>query len=134
MLKAAEKRLDRYGAPYQILVDDIESTKVKGHYDAVLLALVLLHVDWKKSLENMLRLNPYSFYIIEQKQDLRKLSVTKRRKLPPSIKKYAEVEGVQLIPSEELTDFMKKKGYKLLYRIEKPVPDNKKMVGFVYKK
>ena len=134
MLEVAERRLRKHEVSYSLLVDDIENTKIRDHYDAVLLILVLLHIDWKKSLECMIRLAPSSFYIIEQEQEPGKPSVTRKRKLPPSIQKYAEVEAVKLISRKELTEVFKKSGYSLSYTVEKAVPDNKVMVGFVYKK
>jgi SAM-dependent methyltransferase len=133
MLEAAKRRLKKYEIPYKLLIDDIENTGIREHYDGILLGLVLLHIDWRKSLENMIKLTPL-FYIIEQEQEFSKPSITPGRKLPPSIQKYAKVEAVKLVPRKELTEFMKENDYKLIYTIEKPVPDNKKMVGLVYAK
>lgn len=135
MLEVAKERLRKYTKiSYRVLVDDIENTHIKEHYDTILLTLVLLHVDWRRSLENMIQLSPHSFYIIEQEQESGTSSVAKERKLPPSIKKYAEVEAVNLIPRSELTKFLNERSYKLLYTVEQPAPDNKVMVGLVYKK
>jgi len=135
MLEISKRRLSTYKKmTYHLLVDDIENTKIKNHYDAILLVLVLLHVDWKKSLENMIKLLPSSFYIIEQQQKSSGCTVSEKRKLPPSILKYAKVSTAKLISSEELTKFFEKNGYKLVFKIEKFVPDEKIMIGLVFTK
>ncbi len=133
MLDSAEVRMTKFkGLKYALVQDDIEATKLTGHYDAVLLVLVLLHVDWKKSLGNILKLSPSCVYIIEQEQDPTKPSVTKERKLPPSILRYAETASAELIRREDLTEYLNEKGYALAYTKEVQVPDNKKMAGLVY--
>lgn len=133
MLEVAERRLKKYEIPHKLIVDDIENTNISEHYDGILLTLVLLHVDWKSALRNMSRLTPL-FYIIEQEQDSEKPSITEGRQLPASIEKYSKVEAVKLVPRKELTSFMKENGYELIYTTEKPVQDNKVMVGLIYEK
>jgi 2-polyprenyl-3-methyl-5-hydroxy-6-metoxy-1,4-benzoquinol methylase len=133
MLRAAGRRLRRYrGLSYHILVDDIENTSINEHYDAVLLVLILLHVDWKRSLENMIRLNPSCFYIIEQKQGPERPAVTRGRVLPRSIRRYTKVADAELVEIDELTEFLSRKGYNLVYKVERKVPDDKLMMGLVY--
>jgi hypothetical protein len=133
MLEITKRRLSKHKKlSYNVLVDDIENTNIKGHYDAILLTLVLLHVDWRRSLENMIKLAPSSFYIIEQEQKEGKTTVSKKRRLPPSIQKYAEIESAELIPREVLNKFLNDRGYNLVYTTNRDVPDKKVMVGFVY--
>jgi hypothetical protein len=133
MLEVAERRLRKYKeASCHFLADDIENTNIGEHYDALLLILVLLHVDWRRSLENMIKLTPSLFYIIEQEQEAGTPSIAKERKLPPSIKEYAEVEATELISLRELTKFFNERGYHLTYSIRKAVPDKKFMVGLIY--
>lgn len=135
MLEAAKQRLAKFeGLKYDILTDDIEDTAITGHYYAVLLILLLLHVDWKKSLDNVIKFSPSHIYIIEQEQDPQKPSVTKERKLPPSIRRYAETAEAQLVLRKDLTEYLREKGYALAYTKEVQVPDNKKMAGLVYAK
>ena len=134
LLEVTKRRLSRHKIAYDVLIDDIENTNIKKHYDAVLLVLVLLHVDWKRSLENMIKLNPSSFYIIEQEQKTEGCTVTKEKKLPPSIRKYAEVSTAELIHRKVLIKFFNDRGYKLVYTTKRAVPDEKVMVGFVFKK
>lgn len=134
MLELAEKRIKRHKIlRYRILRDDIENSKIKEHHDAVLLTLVLLHVNWRESLESIIRLAPSSIYIIEQKQS-RGPSVTKERELPSSIRRYTQVAEAELVSLEELKAFLVKRGYVRIYVTGRSVPDKKRMVGLVYRK
>ncbi len=136
MLEAGKERLKKFKrVSYRTLVDDIEKTKITSRFYGVLLTLVLLHTDWKKSLANMCSLSPSALYIIEQEQKPGTSPIALERELPPSIKRYAETTTPgELIPRSELTCFLKGKGYNLVYTKEKQVPDNKVMVGLVYRK
>lgn len=132
MLDVAKHRLRKFnGLSYRTLVDDIENTGIRENYDAVLLILILLHTDWRRSLENMIKLKPSSIYIIEQEQTSGS-AVTKERTLPASIQRYAELAVPELIPFRELAEFLDKKGYKLVYTTERAVPDNKVMAGLIF--
>ena len=55
MLAEANRRLARFHeADYDITLDDIENSKLVDAFDGIILVLVLLHVDWRKSLANMM--------------------------------------------------------------------------------
>ena len=136
MLETARRRLKRFDDfSCEIIVDDIENTVVTESYDAVLLSMVLLHVDWKKCLVNVSNLNPARIYIIEQQQKQgTPVAGAKNRVLPPSIQKYAETASIHLVPRPDLEQFLADLGYGLAYVSETPVPDEKLMVGFVFVK
>ena len=133
-LSKAEERLSGFsGIKYSTARDDIENTRLNQSYDAVLAVLVLLHVEWKKALASMLRLNPRRLYIIEQEQDASKPAVGGSVMLKGGWLWYAENVPVKLIPRNELINYLHDKGYDAkIY--QKEVPDNKKMVGFVFEK
>ena len=134
-LSATEQRLRKFGGvKYNLKIDDIEATNLQGHYDGILIVLVLQHVEYKKALASMLSLNPSRFYIIEQEQDTTQHAVAKGRKLTEAWKKYAEMANPQLIQRKELTGYLKEKGYVNIKVYEREVPDNKRMVGFVFEK
>ena len=134
-LSATEQRLGKFGGvKYNLKIDDIEATNLQGHYDGILIVLVLQHVEWKKALDSMSKLKPTRFYIIEQEQDPTQHFVTKSRKLSQAFQKYAEIANPQLIPRNELIDYLKEKGYSNVKIYERQVPDNKTMVGFVFEK
>ncbi|MFQ5406198.1 MAG: methyltransferase domain-containing protein [Candidatus Micrarchaeia archaeon] len=133
LIDAAKKRLASLKLSFPIVRDDIENTSFQGDFNAVLLVLVLHHVNWKKSVENMIKLNPSVFYVIEQEQD-GSSAVNLKRELPESIRKYAEEYAPAPIKRKEITSFFEEKGFKLQHTEEQQVPDNKKMIGLVFTK
>jgi hypothetical protein len=135
MLEVGRKRLTRLpDARYNILVDDIERSTLEGCYDAVLLVLVLLHVNWRRSLENMIHLSPSRLYIIEQEQTPGVSPVTMKGKLLPSIERYSEVADMNLVPQQDLIGFTGMRGYSQSWVLSRPVPGDKTMVGFVFQR
>jgi len=132
MLEVARKRLARFAnSSHRIIVDDIESSSLHGRYDAVLLVLVLLHVNWKKALENILRLGISSLYIIEQSQR-GTFTMTSTTQTLPSMQRYQEVASPLLVSPDDLSDFLGRRGFKMLWTTERQVPGSKSMLGFVF--
>ncbi len=133
MLEVGKQRLEKvHHVKYSVVVDDIENSALRGRYEAVLLVLVLLHVDWRKSLENMIRLQPRRFYIIEQEQASGVSPVTVKEKLLPSLENYRAITEMTLVPRPDLTDFMKARGFAMSWRVTQPVPGDKAMAGYVF--
>ncbi|HCV42601.1 MAG TPA: hypothetical protein DGH68_03885 [Bacteroidetes bacterium] len=100
----------------------------------MLLVLVLLHVDWRRGLENMLRFTPSRFYIIEQEQTPGVSSITMKEKLLPSIERYNEVAEMNFVPQHDLIDFLAVKGYRKSWMSSRSVPGDKEMIGFVFER
>jgi SAM-dependent methyltransferase len=133
MLEEGKKRLERFPiASWNVVLDDFEDSTLNCQFDAVLLVLLLLHVDWRRGLENMLRLNPSRFYIIEQDQASDVSSITKNESLLPSLEQYSEVAEMTLVPQRDLVEFMNSHGYRQEWSSSRPVPGNKRMVGSVF--
>jgi len=133
-LEKTRERIEKFtGTNYKIIQDDIESTKLNGKYDGILIVLVLHNVSWEKSLKSLAGLNPKQLYIIEMEQDL-SLRLIGERKIPETIKKYGEYVKIKLIPREELIRYIHGMGFKLKKLYETKVLDNKTMVGFVFEK
>lgn len=134
-LERLKERLSNFPhLKYYTLTDDIESTKLTSHYDGHLVVLLLQHIDWKQGLESMLNLEPYKLYFIIQEQKNDKHPVTKERKLPPTIEKFAKIANPHLVPKSELSAYLEERGYKSLKKYEKTVPDEKTMVGLIFEK
>jgi SAM-dependent methyltransferase len=132
MLEVARKRLERFAhSSHKIAVDDIERSNLNDRYDAALLVLVLLHVNWKKALENIIRLGVSSLYIIEQAQR-GTFSMTPTAQLLPSMQRYQEVASPVLVSPDDLSDFLGRKGIKRMWTTEHRVPGNKSMLGFIF--
>jgi ubiquinone/menaquinone biosynthesis C-methylase UbiE len=135
LLNVAEKRVKRLGeSSLQIVQDDIENTALNPGFDAVLLVLVLLHVNWQKALESMVRLGVSSLYVIEQDQQQGTFNITSTANSLPSMQRFKEVVSPVLVPKEEMIDFLRKLGFSKVLSIEREVPGNKSMLGFVFSK
>ena len=134
MLAFAKRRAaSRHGLHYRFVIDDIEDTALTGTYEAVLLSMVLLHVDWNKALRNVVGLRPDCVYVIEQERNAGTPATgAVGRTLPLSIQRYAGTVAVKLVPRKGLIDSMKALGYGLVHLRETGVPDGKKMVGMVF--
>ena len=136
MLEAAQQRLRLHdGFSYEVIIDDLENTSITQQFDAVLLSLVLLHLEWKKCLLNVSNLNINRVYVIEQEQTPgTPVAGSRQRPLPPTIKKYAETVSIKLVSRPELIRFLAELGYELVHISETCVPDEKVMVGLVFQR
>ena len=135
MLEEGKRRLDKVlDARYRLVIDDIERSTLTGPYDAVLLVLVLLHVQWRISLTQMMGFHPSRFYIVDQEQMPGSSTVTTQGELLPSMRRYREVAGMELVPRQDLITHMSENGYRLRWTMNRLVPGDKTMVGFVFEK
>lgn len=134
LLKISE-RLEKFPKTrYNTRVDDIEETTLTENYDGILIVLVLQHVEWKKALQSMQKLDPTRLYIIIQEQETTEHAVTKSRELRGAWRTYAEIANPILVPRGELIGYMEDKGYHVNGTYSRQVPDNKTMTGLVFEK
>jgi hypothetical protein len=132
MLDVARRRLGRfYISSGRVLIDDIECSSLQGTYDASLLVLVLLHVNWKKALESIIRLGVSFLYIIEQAQE-GVFSMTSTPHVLPSMCRFNEAVAPVLVSRDELVDFLGTRSFNVLWSTEREVPGNKSMIGLVF--
>ena len=134
-LEELKRRLLRFpDVDYAVNADDLEETKLRGHYDGVLAVLLLQHIEWKKGIESMLGFNPERLYLIIQEQESEGHAMTRTRDLPASIKMFSEIANPSLVLRDELTEYLGQRAYSLSETYECVVPDNKTMVGVVFTK
>jgi 2-polyprenyl-3-methyl-5-hydroxy-6-metoxy-1,4-benzoquinol methylase len=135
-LEKVKERTRKIAYPiYKYQIDDIEDSKLKEKIKGVLIVLVLEHVEWKKALKSMISLNPKTIYIIAQKQGPgQRIHISQTRKLRPSIEEYCKLGSFKIVDREELIHFMKENNFIIKKIYNKPVPDNKLMVGYVFEK
>jgi len=132
MLDVARPRLAKFNiASEQVVLDDIECSSLHGTYDAALLVLVLLHVNWKKALENIICLGVSFLCVIEQAQ-AGTFSMTSTPHVLPSMRCFNEAIAPVLVSRDELVDFLGERGFSVLWSTEREVPGNKSMVGLVF--
>lgn len=134
-LEKLNQRLKKFRKiSYSVTMDDIENTKIKKHFNSCILILVLEHIEWKKVIKNILNFGVSSFYVIIQKQNKNKQTITSYRDMPKSITKFSTIARTHLIDNLEIKQYFKKEGFDLLKKYNEKVLDNKKMVGFYFSK
>lgn len=112
--------------------DDIERTQLSGPFDAVVISMVLQHVEWTRAIDSIISLVPQKMYIVEQRNDRGGHAVTKSRELAPSIRTFAEVANPALVPEPLLTRKLQGLGFEKALHLERAVPDDKTLFGLVY--
>ena len=133
LLEVAKKRVKGLGEPsLQIVQDDIEHTSLSPGFGAVLLVLVLLHVNWQRALENMIGLGVSKLYIVEQAERHGAFSMTSAVNPLPSMQRFKEIVSPVLVSRDDLVDFLGKKGFRNVWSAEREVPGNKSMLGLVF--
>jgi hypothetical protein len=126
-------RLDTHPGLRAILhVDDIERPKDRGPFDAAIVILVLEHIDWKAGIAALADLAIPSLAFVIQRNDGEPSMVVPRRDMPPTIRTFAETAHPGLVPEAELTAALAAHGYAPRRRWERPVADEKVMVGLLY--
>lgn len=130
-------RLEQRLAPFRTLhwqwkQDDIERTQLSGPFDAVMISMVLQHVEWTRAIDSIVSLTPKIIYVVEQRNDRGGHAVTKSRELAPSIRTFAEVANPALVPESQLTEKLNGAGFVKMLHLERPVPDDKTLFGLVY--
>jgi hypothetical protein len=114
------------------VVDDVEDTRLPGPVDAIVLVLVLEHVDWRKTLRSLAGLEPGRLYVVIQENppDMA-VAITPSREPVGSMKAIRDARPA-LVPGDALTADMEGLGFSLLGTRRRPVPDGKAMVGLVF--
>lgn len=132
MLRA---RLDAHaGLRSSIEVDDIERPRAAGEFDAALVILVLEHIDWRAGIAALAGLAISRLAFVIQRNDGEASMVVPRHDMPPTIRAFAETAHPGLVPEAEVTAALLERGYTLRQRWERPVPDEKVMVGLLYER
>lgn len=116
------------------IIDDAENSSLNEDFHGILSVLLLEQIDWKKGIDNKIKLNPENIYLIIQEQNSSVNTITVSLKSRKSIKKFSEMAKPVLVPRGELTDYLESFGYKLVDTEEVDVPNSKKMVGLIYRR
>jgi hypothetical protein len=116
-----------------VRIDDLEETTLEGPYDAAIAILVLEHIDWKKGIASLVKLSPAWLHLIIQRNEAAPAMLTTARELAPSIREFGKIARPTLVSERELTSVLGESSYTLRARYEEPVPDNKTMLGLVYR-
>lgn len=131
-LAALEARLRKTpGLRASVRVDDVEATELHGPFDAVAAILLLEHIEWRKGITALARLDPEWMYLVIQRNEGAPDPLTPKRDLAPSIRQFGAMARPALVSEPDLTAFLAESGYAIHRRYERPVPDEKTMVGLM---
>jgi SAM-dependent methyltransferase len=115
------------------VVDDVEDSRLAPGFDAIILVLVLEHVDSRRALASLARLNPKRFLIVIQQNPAAMTSaVTPGREVRGTMRLFAETVSPRLVRFNEVSDALAALGFGLDYRLESEVADGKKMIGALW--
>ncbi|HUP56517.1 MAG TPA: class I SAM-dependent methyltransferase [Bdellovibrionota bacterium] len=130
--QSLQARLKKYGLKGQCLLEDLEQAPVSAEFDAILMILLLEHIDWQRGLQNLLSARPSRLFVIIQRNEEGAKTINTSRQLAPSIKKFSEVAKPRLIAASDLEAWLRDRAYTLIRSYESSVPDQKTMVGLVF--
>ena len=96
------------------------------------LLLVLEHVDWQKTIQNILNFGIKSLYVIIQKQEKSKSAITTYENVPESIIQFSKIAKIHSINECELEQYPEKEGFNFLKKYSEKVLNNKEMLGMYF--
>lgn len=133
-LKNLEDRLiSKNITSIKVTYDDAENTSFTQNFNGILSVLLLEQIDWKKGIDNKIKLNPEVIYLIIQEQSFNSSTVTINVKSRPSILKFAEMATPKIVPKNELEVYLKEYSYFKIKEYTIDVPNNKTMTGLIFK-
>jgi hypothetical protein len=88
-------------------------------------------VNWKRAIENIIRLGVSFLCVIEQVQQ-GGFSMTSTPQVLPSMRRFNEAVAPVLVSRDELVDFLGTRGFNLFWSKEREVSGNKSMIGLVF--
>jgi hypothetical protein len=128
-LERLERRLTSAGLhSYQALIDDLEDTKLSPPFGAAIVILVLEHIDWRKGVESLARLEAQRCYIVVQENPPGELFTR------PPVGTMGVFQRIHpnLVPPEQLVEAMTNQQYTLIARESRMVRDQKKMTALIF--
>jgi len=132
-LELLRRRARSRGIEPEIVVDDLEDTRLAPGREVVLASLLLEHIDWRKGVAAIARLSPRSVVlVIQENPPGMSTSVTPGRTLPDSIARASLISSSRLVPRTELVAEFEGRGYRLIVEERRAVADSKTMVGLLF--
>jgi hypothetical protein len=116
-----------------VILDDLETTQLRGPFDAAAAILVLEHIEWRKGVAALVELRPAWIFLVIQRNEATPEMVPMQRDLAPSIRAFGQVARPTPVAEADLTAALAASGYTLDQRHERPVPDRKTMLGLAYR-
>jgi SAM-dependent methyltransferase len=119
----------------ETVVDDLENSQLTPGWDAVAVVLVLEHLDWRRAVLSLARLQPDHLLLIVQRNPANvTAAVTPGRTPPGTMAVFAEDAPPHLIAVDELIAELSVHGF-VVNRVEsRAVQDGMPMVGLALRK
>jgi hypothetical protein len=134
LARLAERLAPSAWRTYETRVDDLEATQLEGPLDGAVVVLVLEHLDWRRAVASLVRLDVGRCCIVLQENPPDEThALTSTRPAVGSMEVFRTVHP-HLVPRSELVAALSKAGYVLLATEMRPVLDGKTMVGMVFQK
>jgi hypothetical protein len=128
-----QERFARRGLSVTVLEDDIEHTALDPGPDLLLATLPLEHIDWRRGVEVIAGLRPFTCGIIIQENPAGMTStVTPGRRVPPSITEALATAHATLVPRDELLAAFASSGYVWKGKRAQEVADGKRLVALIF--
>jgi SAM-dependent methyltransferase len=119
----------------QTVVDDIEDSQLTPGFGAIAVVLVLEHVDWRRAVESLCRLQPERLVLIVQRNPADVSAAVTPGRLPPgSMRVFAEETPPHLVPVGELKEKLGGLGFEVVREEARAVQDGKFMLGLVLRR
>ncbi len=131
-LERLQAKFEGFGGTLRVVVDDVEQTALAPGFGAVILVLVLEHVDWRRALASLAALAPERWIVVVQRTPPGVPVAGTGAKLPVGTMTAFRQVQPSVVDEHELVGELASIGYALLARRERPVAGGKTMVGLVF--
>lgn len=132
MLRERAGRLP--GIRFAAQADDVERPAAAGPFQAAIVVLVLEHIDWKVGVGALCAIgSPWLAFVI-QRSEAGAAMASPREGTAPSMRAFLEMARPTLVPERDLIARLAEDGFSLHARWERPVPDEKVMVGLLFRR
>jgi len=119
----------------ETVLDDIEDSRLAPGFAAIAVVLVLEHVDWRRAVESLSRLEPERLVLIVQRNPAAVSAAVTPGRLPPgTMKVFAGEAPPKLVPVGELTEKLAGLGFEVVREEAREVQDGKTMTGLVLRR
>jgi SAM-dependent methyltransferase len=118
---------------YETAIDDIEDSRLAPGFGAIIVVLVLEHVDWRRAVASLTRLRPdHLILVIQENPPGMAAAVTPGRTPAGTMRVFAGQARPHLVPAEELAAELAKAGFIPEASEQRAVADGKHMAGLSF--
>jgi SAM-dependent methyltransferase len=133
-LARLQARAARAGCDVEAVVDDLERSRLEPVFDAAIVVLVLEHIDWRRGVESLARLDvERCFVVIQENPPDQERMLTASREPVGTIRAFLTVHP-QLVDRAELSEAFGARGYACIGAQSVDVADGKRMIGTVFER